>query len=360
MLASNVQIETAGNTEYQNEHMGKIFREGFSFSGFERDKLYRNRGDGTFVDISGLSGLDSIGDGRGAAYGDFDNDGDLDVFLTALQKQVHYLYRNRAGDNGGHLRLALEGRASGRDAYGAVARLHTAHGILTRIKSGGSGFVSQSDPRLLFGLGADSAATALEVQWPSGLLQRFGPLKAGTSWRLVEGGSLQLVTEKPYALPDPAGGDPLLLAGLALSPGASFPPVPLVDLDGRETDFKAYRRDGTAYLVNLWATYCVPCRREMPHLQQLADDLADADVKVLGISLDTEEKRRQVRRFARNAGVRYPIFTSDAGLYPLLFSDDKVPIPLSFIVDRQGRLRAAFAGWSRSTEEQVRALLSER
>ena len=72
--------------------MNKIFSEGFSFSGFERDKLYLSQRGKKYIDISGLSGLDSVSDGRGAAYADFDNDGDYDLFLTALQGQVHYLF----------------------------------------------------------------------------------------------------------------------------------------------------------------------------------------------------------------------------------------------------------------------------
>ena len=59
MLASSTGDEAAGNEDYQRGHMGKIFAEGFSFSGFERDKLYLNQG-GAYVDISGLSGLDSV------------------------------------------------------------------------------------------------------------------------------------------------------------------------------------------------------------------------------------------------------------------------------------------------------------
>ena len=75
MLAATVKLEKAGAQEYQNDHMGRIFDEGFSFSGFERDKLYLNDRGGTFVDISGLSGLDAVTDGRGAAYAHFLNDG---------------------------------------------------------------------------------------------------------------------------------------------------------------------------------------------------------------------------------------------------------------------------------------------
>ncbi|MBM3277532.1 MAG: VCBS repeat-containing protein [Candidatus Handelsmanbacteria bacterium] len=97
-------------------HLGKIFSEGFSFSGFERDKLFLNNQGQKYIEVSGLSGLDSVSDGRGAAYGDFDNDGDLDVFLTTLQGQIHYLFRNNVGQENHFVRVSLEGRASGQDA----------------------------------------------------------------------------------------------------------------------------------------------------------------------------------------------------------------------------------------------------
>ncbi|MFB3095508.1 MAG: FG-GAP repeat domain-containing protein, partial [Candidatus Acidiferrales bacterium] len=59
-----------------------IFEEGFSFSGYERDLLSLNLGGKKFLDISGISGIDSVTDGRGSVFADFDNDGDLDVFRT--------------------------------------------------------------------------------------------------------------------------------------------------------------------------------------------------------------------------------------------------------------------------------------
>mgnify|MGYP002529047811 CR=1 FL=1 len=107
MLASSIEVEQTGNQQYQTDHMGKLFEQGFSFSGFERDKLYLNQEGRHFLDISGLSGLDSVTDGRGAAYADFDNDGDLDIFLTALQGQVHHLFRNNVGADNGFVRLPL-------------------------------------------------------------------------------------------------------------------------------------------------------------------------------------------------------------------------------------------------------------
>ena len=158
MVAATERIEQAGSETYQDDHMGAIFKAGFSFSGYERDFLALNAGGGKFLNISGVSGVDSISDGRGSVFADLDNDGDLDIFLTAMQREAHYLFRNNVGQRNGFLRVELEGDRGGRDAFGAVVRVKTSAGILTKVKAGGSGYLSQWDPRLTFGLGAASHA----------------------------------------------------------------------------------------------------------------------------------------------------------------------------------------------------------
>ena len=115
-----------------------MFGKGFSFSGYERDPLYLNLGNRKVLDISGCSGIDSVTDGRAGVFADFDNDGDLDVFMTTIQGQSHLLFRNNVGQENHWLRVALDGGASlGRDAFSSVVRLRTSAGILTKTKSGG-------------------------------------------------------------------------------------------------------------------------------------------------------------------------------------------------------------------------------
>lgn len=335
--------------------MGKIFGQGFSFSGFERDKLYLSQGGERFLDISGLSGIDSITDGRGAAYGDFDNDGDLDIFLTALQGQVHHLFRNNVGQEQNFIRVVLEGRASGRDAFGAEVRVGTSRGTQTKIKAGGSGFVSQSDPRLVFGLGTDAAAEWLSVRWPSGAQQRFGPVGSGAAIKLVEGAVEPVyLAEHRFSLPEPAGAEAVFAQALKYRPGDLFPAVKLVDAAGNETDFGRYRRPGKGYLVNIWATYCVPCRQEMPQLQALAKPLAGAGVEVVGVSLDMGDNRRKVPAFLERMGISYANFTTDESIFAELFAGEEIFIPLSFLVDGHGRIDKVFTGWTPKAEQSLR------
>ena len=382
MLASSVEVEQTGSQQYQTDHMGKLFEQGFSFSGFERDKLYLNQ-QGQFLDISGLSGLDSVTDGRGAAYADFDNDGDLDIFLTALQGQVHHLFRNNVGVDNGFLRITLRGSVdadadadaddrasvSGSDAFGAVVRVATSQGVQTRIKSGGSGFVSQSDPRLLFGLGQDDRVPWIEVHWPSGTVQRLaeptagaGIARAGLSLQITEGQSeAQAIEEHRFSLPEPAAPGGVVIHSLRPQRGDEFPAVTLIDPRSQETtDFHSWRQPGHRYLVNLWATWCVPCRQEMPELEKLYPELHAAGVEVLGISLDTGPARARVSRFLDRAGITYANFiTPESGLEQL-FAGDQVFVPVSFVIDTQGQIVDIFSGWSRESEMAIRRLIQDR
>jgi thiol-disulfide isomerase/thioredoxin len=359
VLASSVELENAGSAAYQTEHMAKLFEEGFSFSGFERDKLFLSDEGKRFVDVSGLSGLDSVTDGRGAAYGDFDNDGDYDVLRTGLQGQVHHLFRNNIGQDKGYLRVELRGTTSGRDAFGAEVRLKTTRGVQTKVKTGGSGYVSQSDPRLLFGLGPDDGAEWLAVSWPSGLEERFGRVAAGSSVLLVEGtGRIEPVDETAFSLPDPAAADAAVLAGLSVGPGDRFPSVALVDADGERTDFGAWRQPDARYLVNLWATWCVPCRREMPELEKLSPGLEAAGVRVVGISVDIGPARQRVPGFVEQMGVTYPVFTTDENGLDAIYRTGRAVVPVSLIVGQDGMVEQVLSGWSEATAAAMEDLVN--
>ncbi len=138
-----------------------------------------------------MTGADSPSDGRAAVYLDYDNVGDADIFLKAMHGPAHFLFRNDIGQDHAFVRVALRGTKSGRDAFGAVVRMKTPAGILARMKSGGAGYLSQNDPRLLFGLGEATRAEWLEVAWPSGLVERHPGPNAGASFLLVEGAGVR-------------------------------------------------------------------------------------------------------------------------------------------------------------------------
>ncbi len=151
-----------------------------SFSGHERIRFWRNDGIDSFTEHAEQLGLHSRWDGRGLVCFDYDNDGDLDLFI-ANQDQPPHLYRNDPVGGNHWLMVALQGSppplkrwatpATNRDAVGARVTVVTARGRQIRERDGGNGYCGQSDPRLHFGLGPEERVKLLEVRWPDGGLQ---------------------------------------------------------------------------------------------------------------------------------------------------------------------------------------------
>jgi peroxiredoxin len=357
VVAAAEKAEEAGNEQYQDLHMNAIFKEGFSFSGFERDRLALSLGGKRFLDISGVSGVDSISDGRGALFADLDNDGDLDIFLTAVQREAHYLFRNNVGSENRFLRVELEGTRSGRDAFGAVVRVKSSAGIQTKIKAGGSGFLSQNDPRLLFGLGKDHHAEWVEITWPSGAVQKLGRIGSDTSIKIVEGREDYVtIAEHRFQLPDPLSKPEALMARLGLRKGDPFPDVTLrAPEDDREIHLGDLFRPGRRYLVNLWATYCIPCREEMPELQKLYPRFREMGIELLGVSIDVDTVDR-VQAFLEEKEIHYPIYTTEEASISRIFSRGEVFIPTSALLDDRGHVLEIFSGWSEESRAAIHRL----
>lgn len=155
----------------------------------QSQQLFHNGHDGTFKeDLHSLGDLAKPTVTRGLAVGDFDNDGDLDVVMVSQTGPLQ-LFRNDGGNQNHWLTLRLEGVKSNRDALGAKVAITTAGGRQTQWVHGSSSYCSHSDTRLTFGLGRLTEISGLEVRWPSGAKQKFGPLAANHFYWLREGGA---------------------------------------------------------------------------------------------------------------------------------------------------------------------------
>ncbi|HEY3131261.1 MAG TPA: CRTAC1 family protein [Acidobacteriota bacterium] len=149
--------------------------------------LYRNLGDGTFEDVSLRSGpgITLERSARGAAFGDIDNDGDLDI-LVSNSGAPPTLLLNRGGNRNNWLALKLVGTRSNRSAIGArVGIVCQGRAQIDEVRSGGS-WASQSDLRLHFGLGGAQSVDLVEVRWPSGITQRLEKIAANQTLRITE------------------------------------------------------------------------------------------------------------------------------------------------------------------------------
>jgi len=152
--------------------------------------LFRNLGNRRFDNVSSKVGpaFTKAMVARGAAYADFDHDGDLDVLISNNNGPA-VLLRNDGGNRNHWLSVRLAGTKSNRDGIGAVVRVESAGGKQWNMVHSGSSYCSQSDLALTFGLGADASAT-VEVVWPSGAKQQFKGVKANERVLIDEGRGL--------------------------------------------------------------------------------------------------------------------------------------------------------------------------
>ena len=138
------------------------------------DQLFRNTGKGSFVEIVDQAGpeLQLLEVGRGAAFGDVDNDGDTDVLVTNNNGPVR-LFLNQVGNRNHWVGLRLTGH-SGRDMLGAEIEVVIAKDIVLRrrVRTDGS-YLCGNDPRVLFGLGAATRVQSVRARWPDGTVSEW-------------------------------------------------------------------------------------------------------------------------------------------------------------------------------------------
>jgi hypothetical protein len=147
--------------------------------------LLRNES-GRFVRVIAGDPFQTDWAGRGAAFGDLDNDGDLDIVVSNVGQKAIVL-RNEGGNRNHWIELRTVGTASNRDGIGCQVKVVSASGLTQYFTvSTAVGYQSSSDKRLLVGLGADTAARLIEIRWPSGVTQKFEDVKAGQALTATE------------------------------------------------------------------------------------------------------------------------------------------------------------------------------
>jgi hypothetical protein len=162
--------------------------------------VYRNLGNGRFKDVSAEMGpgISERFSSRGAAFGDYNNDGKMDVLVLNLN-DLPSLLRNEGGNTQNWIKLKLVGTKCNRTAIGARARVITGkHVQMDEVHAGGS-VMSQSDLRLHFGLGKAESVDAIEVKWPTTQkVERFLNVKANQILTIREGDGI-VATFKPQS-----------------------------------------------------------------------------------------------------------------------------------------------------------------
>jgi len=167
--------------DYDNDGDDDIFKANGELKHLygQEDQLFENIGIGKFKDVSVDRGqyFKEENVGRGACMGDYDNDGDIDIYIVNLDSPSMFL-RNNKGNENNWLTLKLVGQTSNRDGIGSRIKITAGGQVQTAQKKSTTGYLSQNDSRVHFGLVKNDIVERIEIKWPSGKLQILENIKA--------------------------------------------------------------------------------------------------------------------------------------------------------------------------------------
>lgn len=343
-------------------------RQGSSLSGRERNCCFMNTRGPRFADVSFVTGLDHIDDGRAIAICDWDHDGDLDLWLSnRTGPRIRFLRNDLPTDND-FVAVRLIGdpnRQCNRDAVGARVELHLYHpdGSSTQqIQTlyAGDGFLSQSSKWIHFGIQAGTNIQQIIVRWPNGRdVETFTGLSANRRYRILQGtrraetvdqrGSLASLVVANTEVPESSDQ-----ARLRFSLPVEIAPLEYHDLDGNVVKLEPPYEADT--LLTLWASWCKPCVDELRDLAAHENQLNAAGVKIIALNVEGIEsdplKPGRAKElltelgFNHSAGIADSVLVRnlDSLLSDAYYGHRRLPLPTSFLIDRHGRLTVVYKG----------------
>ncbi len=290
-----------------------------SFSGHERNRLFVNHAGVGYEDISGLSGLDNIADGRAWAKWDFDRDGWTDVALCNANYPLLNLYRNLQGEQiardkphhfvalrlvGGNAQSSAVAGLSSRDAVGARVELRAGDLHITSHRQCGEGFAAQNSATLLLGLGRHQQIDEVTIHWPSGKTTTTESAHIDQWLWAFEtpdvSPSGELFVTRAYLNPVKlsSGGDRVSDAD-ADTPFDRLPVTSLLNNNVSASDAPRL------YLFTTTAIWCEACHRLQPQLRRVAERFGN-QIALYGVPIDPIETPDELRAFRGStaAGVR--------------------------------------------------------
>lgn len=163
-----------------------IFSESVTFK--QPNQLFHNEGNGSFADVSAASGPHFFESqvGRGVAFADYDNDGDVDVLVLNAGDTVNLL-RNDGGNRENWLAISLVGETCNRSAVGARVEVEAGSLHMAREVRSGASYLSQNDLRLSFGLGGNDRVERIRIRWPGGQQDTLSDISANRLLIITEG-----------------------------------------------------------------------------------------------------------------------------------------------------------------------------
>jgi tetratricopeptide (TPR) repeat protein len=334
--------------------VNELIRADRTWSGYERNVLYLNNGDGTFANVSGAVGMDFIEDSRTFALADFDHDGRMEMVLkNRTAPQLRYL-KNIAAQLPPAMVFRLKGGKSNRDAIGASVTIETSAGSQTRFVQAGSGFLAQHSKELFFGLGAASGSIRATIRWPSGLEQQFHDLPSNQRMWIEEGS--QNVRSEPFAAQTMRKEANSSTAELQLEKlpeqVETWLLVPVATNDRPQCGFTLASLQGKPRLVCFGSGDHPHWSVQLEQLEKLYERSPERELQL--VVFDVSETNDPVTCLpGRGASsTAFPVISAPNDtvavynlLYGRLFDRHRdMPLPTAFLIDDQGRVVKIYQG----------------
>lgn len=320
-----------------------------SLHGNERNRYYANRGGHSFVDISGLSGLDNPADSRGFAVLDYDRDGWQDVALVNANQPLFNLYHNEmaaAGLKGGMIALRFVGgnktpfpskEYGCRDGYGARVTVDLGDGKIVREHRCGEGWSTQNSATMIVGIGSHATVASVRVRWPSGKT---------ASTRAVPEGTLLRVYENPADSPtgEAFTREPYRIKHTAPPPRMKVNPIfPVRALD-------TYAKPARLRVYTSFTTTNPSCTTVWPVLRWLKGELSSEGVDFIAVPVDETDDNPKLIAYgkqwqpAARLGNILPANRAEVLSAYAKALGQAPPLPSTVITDDSGHILSAQAG----------------
>lgn len=359
-VVGNSPATSAPSLSYEQgwNAINELIRSDHTWSGYERNTMYVNNHDGTFSDISGVSGLDFLDDGRAFALADLNHDGRLEVILKNRTAPQIRILQNAISEIGDSVSFRLRGVTSNRDAIGAAVTLQTGGLRQTKYLQAGTGFLSQHSKELFFGLGKSSHPISATVRWPSGLTQTFEGIPANHCVTLEEG--QKKISAKPFSshvIPPKTSTEavrpetlPSSVATWLLDPLAA-PEFNLPDSSGTMRTLAALR--GKPILLSFWSAKLQTALDQLRSLQGVQAEFSVRGIRIACVNLDEDCDAIRLRAFAANENLTIPLLvgTQDvAGVYNIIYRyvfdrRKNLPLPCSLLLDESSNIVKIYQGF---------------
>ena len=337
--------------------INELIRSDATWNGYERNVFYANNRDGTFSEVSGVTGLDFPDDSRSFALADLDHDGRLEVVLKNRNAPQLRILRNAMKDIGSAVAFRLHGTKSNRDAIGASITLEAGGLRQTKYLQAGSGFLSQHAKEIFFGVGGADGTLRATVRWPSGLVQAFAALPVNRRIEIREGS--QDFVAKAFAASSPAYAQANDAAILGPLPSTSetwlIEPLHateflLPDLRGENVNLETLR--GGPLLLHFWAALAPGCGEQLRQLQRHHEMMAARGLRVIGVNVDAGSDVAAARSLAAKENLSFATLLATpeiVGIYNILYRylfDRRrdLALPTSFLLDSDGMIVKVYQG----------------